>query len=771
MKPHGVAERFNKQVEDDQTVKMTIDADGMDFIMQRLTNLYSTPALAVLREYLSNAIDSHVKSGTTAPVKVHIPTTGGSSFDKGASLDLIIEDFGLGLSEDEIRNIYARYGASTKRDSNLEMGGFGLGCKSALAVTDSFMLYAVKDGVRTVANVGKTETGSGFVRIQSSEPTDAQNGVKVVIPIPVENVRNLYTESNLGRFGMKMFAGFSNSQVDVVFGTAKRKVVFENVHDKSFNQITNGSGLILGWVSKEPTKPRTVTNYGRSTAEKIEPNVTVLVGGVSYVVKLDEVKDDSNIQKLAKYNYDVYLNLPIGSVELTPSREDFIYSARTINAISAVAEQTSNIVASQVLAKIGTQATRKGAAIAYGMALQNSFWMHKDVRWQGEVIPTIVDLEGFSKIVRTPKKRAAQYHSKAGSELSLQIWYESKNYGVKVGNSNSSEIVHGVEKRITQMSKMFLGEDSNHSFTVLIQNDAVDNKWVTDAIIYRTLSEIDEELKTYRANKREAAKAANGGVTATATSKQSKTSNYFVFDCSEPIPTRPDNRTAISLKLQSVHVSTLNAKDVLYVHASETSISALKNSVPTSFPSQKDVEWVREYTPYLSEFTKYFPDKKLVMMKGNQSLAKFKDALGEGAQEAGAAMVAKLRTESADATREIMNYKIAVKVHDDYYLSSFVVFLNLLTKEEQKTLPTSLANLLPYVTPHKPALSNLNDRLKKWGIKHPSVDEMATEKFKELKKVSTAYPLLASMHSGEGMKKNKLHILDYVRVVPPADNH
>jgi len=47
--------------------------------------------------------------------------------------------------------VYARYGASTKRGTNDQVGAFGLGCKSAFTLGQQFVVTAVKDGQRTVA--------------------------------------------------------------------------------------------------------------------------------------------------------------------------------------------------------------------------------------------------------------------------------------------------------------------------------------------------------------------------------------------------------------------------------------------------------------------------------------------------------------------------------------------------------------------------------------------------------------------------------------------
>ena len=75
------------------------------------SKLYSNKILAVIREYCSNAYDAHIEVGKNdVPIKVVLPSEYDSNFR--------VRDYGPGLSEDDIRNIYVMYGASTKRQSN-----------------------------------------------------------------------------------------------------------------------------------------------------------------------------------------------------------------------------------------------------------------------------------------------------------------------------------------------------------------------------------------------------------------------------------------------------------------------------------------------------------------------------------------------------------------------------------------------------------------------------------------------------------------------------
>jgi hypothetical protein len=131
------------------TTRMTLDPEGMAHLTHVLTNLYSDKHLAVLREYSTNALDSHVTAGNPAPIEVTLP---------GAlNPTLVITDHGAGLSRDDIVNVYAKYGASTKRATNNQIGSFGLGAKSAFTIGGQFVVTATKDRRRTVADIALDE--------------------------------------------------------------------------------------------------------------------------------------------------------------------------------------------------------------------------------------------------------------------------------------------------------------------------------------------------------------------------------------------------------------------------------------------------------------------------------------------------------------------------------------------------------------------------------------------------------------------------------------
>ena len=164
--------------ESQDSVKMSLDLDSAQVLMQMLSkNLYSDAIGSTIRECASNALDSHRRAGTTDPIIV--------SFKRNNQTDtyeFAVEDFGIGLDADDVVNIISKYGKSTKRDSNTELGMMGLGFKAPLAYSSSFYFVARKNGMERKYMMYEGED-TNTIDLLYEKPTDERNGVKVIVPV------------------------------------------------------------------------------------------------------------------------------------------------------------------------------------------------------------------------------------------------------------------------------------------------------------------------------------------------------------------------------------------------------------------------------------------------------------------------------------------------------------------------------------------------------------------------------------------------------------
>lgn len=180
MRPNNVIDAVVEGDLDGETVKMEIDATATAHIMSVLTDLYSDRLMAVIREYATNAWDAHLEAGVTRPIEVTLPSRMSSYYH--------IKDYGIGLDVEGIRNIYSKYGKSTKRASNDFNGMLGLGCKSAMTYAAQFSIISVKDGMKYNVSVSRGTDGVGEMQVIDSVPTNEPNGVEIVVPIKSADV-------------------------------------------------------------------------------------------------------------------------------------------------------------------------------------------------------------------------------------------------------------------------------------------------------------------------------------------------------------------------------------------------------------------------------------------------------------------------------------------------------------------------------------------------------------------------------------------------------
>lgn len=262
-----------------ERIDMGIDQNALAHIMSVLTDLYSDPTLAVIREYSTNALDAHVEAGVTRPIEITLPSALSPYFK--------VRDFGAGLDVEDIRVIYSQYGASTKRNSDDVVGMLGLGCKSALTYTDQFTLNSVKDGVCTQVAISRDEKGAGSMTIATTFETDEPSGVEIIVPA-------------------KKYNQFEEKSQDFFRFWAEGTVL---VDGEAPVRIGTGSGL---WL----TDDLLLTDEADQSY--------VVMGNVAY-------------PRPNSYNrYATVAFVPIGAVQFTPSREALQMTKLTEAAIQAI---------------------------------------------------------------------------------------------------------------------------------------------------------------------------------------------------------------------------------------------------------------------------------------------------------------------------------------------------------------------------------------------------------------------------------------------------
>ena len=218
--------------------------------------LYTNKILAVLREYGSNAWDEHRDAGIPdRPIKVALPTK--------LSPTLVIRDYGRGLSQEDIFNVYVKYGASTKRDSDVAVGMLGIGAKSAFAYSDNFSITSFHAGVKSIYVAVLDASDVGVCNKLHEEPCGDESGIEIKIQVSPKDIFQFHREAaslypffspqpkiNLSLPKIKMqsnSAGFLvTQQVDglpqwvAVMGCVPYRINFDSVRDELVKRGLSG---------------------------------------------------------------------------------------------------------------------------------------------------------------------------------------------------------------------------------------------------------------------------------------------------------------------------------------------------------------------------------------------------------------------------------------------------------------------------------------------------------------------------------------------------
>jgi hypothetical protein len=278
-------------------VSFGIKQEGLAHIFNVLRNqLYSDKILAVLREYSCNAVDSHTEAGHNRPIEVTLPSR--------LSLELKIRDYGTGLSETDIQEIYAFYGESTKRKSNSLIGQLGLGSKSAFAYGDNFVINSFYNGIKTTYNAYIDPSQIGQIAKLASASTNEANGVEIVIPVKPADCENFVNTAR------SLFTFF------------KVKPIVRGAANFTYEEAT-------------PIYSGADWRILRSDRGAYNRRAVAVMGNIGYTLspsalKLDENNNDEAVIERLLTNCEIELDVPIGELDIAASREGLQYTDRTI---------------------------------------------------------------------------------------------------------------------------------------------------------------------------------------------------------------------------------------------------------------------------------------------------------------------------------------------------------------------------------------------------------------------------------------------------------
>jgi len=283
-----------------QSVDMSLSGDSLAHIMDILSDLYSDRPAAIVREYTTNALDAHIISGQTKPVKISTPNR--------LAPNLVIQDFGPGMSKQTLIDTYSKYGASTKRDNNLEAGQLGLGSKSGFAYTDQFTVRSVHDGHCCELIMSRNDRGAAEMTIAFDYPTDAESGLTITIPVKSSDI-------SLVGHAVEQFAEFATPGTISVDGKI-------NEHPSGWEKLSDDVYMV----------------------EHRDQSVIVM-GNVAYPVNL--FADVSS--RRWSYNKKAFICfVEMGAIDFVPSREDLKLTNHTKKTVNELEKRIRDLIRTQI---------------------------------------------------------------------------------------------------------------------------------------------------------------------------------------------------------------------------------------------------------------------------------------------------------------------------------------------------------------------------------------------------------------------------------------
>ena len=196
---------FNLSENNINAIDMGMDVDSGNQISAFFllsSTLYKEPYRAIIRELVSNAIDAskQLPIEEQKDVILHIPSN-------ISNQEFYVQDFGIGMSLEQVINIYGNYFASNKQNDANSIGGFGLGGKTPFIYVknkpDGFKLETTspEDGVRRTFVFKMLQNKHGSLKpiyyyLDNLDEVDSQiKGTKVSFKLNDEKDIALFAES------------------------------------------------------------------------------------------------------------------------------------------------------------------------------------------------------------------------------------------------------------------------------------------------------------------------------------------------------------------------------------------------------------------------------------------------------------------------------------------------------------------------------------------------------------------------------------------------
>jgi hypothetical protein len=366
MKIH-MKEHSNVTVGAKKRIKVAFETNSVAFFAT-FSGLASDKIGYPVRELSTNAWDA-----SRGNFEVHLPTSLSPIFR--------IRDYGTGMSEDAMENIYARPFSSTKRDDDNSVGGWGLGSKSPYAylINDegagSYNVTSYHDGMMRSYELSIGSDGMPNMDEIYSGPSDAPSGMEVSFPVKREDIHL-----------------FVDRVRSILWSFTPRPQVFPAIKWAEPAVVKSGEN----WIEYDGNAPFDGPH--------------VRMGCVMYPIDLSKIQTANFLNE----SDNVLFDAQIGSLKPTLSREELAYDERTRQTLQGLIHNYEHSVISQLQEVVNGAETYFGAsrdfeaaAKSYGSRIDS---LRRQVNWEGRPLLQMIGTDAEKHLYKTMILREGWSH-------------------------------------------------------------------------------------------------------------------------------------------------------------------------------------------------------------------------------------------------------------------------------------------------------------------------------------------------------------------------
>lgn len=324
-------------------IAISFEANAVAFYAQ-ISGLAKDKIGYPIRELSTNAWDA-----SRGRFEVHLPTQLDPTFK--------VRDKGPGMSHDQMVNVYARLYASTKRATDQEVGGWGLGSKSPFAYligdngTGSYTVTSYHGGMARTYVLSLGASGAPVMRLLMEIESTEESGLEVSFPVQRHDINR-----------------FRDRAREILWSFEPRPTLKPDLEWDEPVVLASGEG----WKF-----------YNKNSVPFYGPQVRM--GPVMYPFDLDQIKMGNF---LSQHDHVVF-DAKIGTISVTLSREAVAYDDRTKATLKALVEKYEAAYIGNVQTKVNEADSWLDACHAFSEATESldqtrRTYVQGKVTWQPE---------------------------------------------------------------------------------------------------------------------------------------------------------------------------------------------------------------------------------------------------------------------------------------------------------------------------------------------------------------------------------------------------